>query len=507
MVPGGHDECGCLIGRRSRSLPAPVFDGGHRPMARRPARGESWNIHRGTVGADISVPASSRSRATAYGRLGAVALIAAGGAVLGMSVFAYGTSSAPHVMVIVMENKNFSEVIGQANQPYTNSLASNNGLATSSYSMVTGSLPNYLALVSGSTQNNTDNVTPTQKAFPNTQTLADQLATAGFSSKAYAENLPANPNAAAGQYEVIHFPWLYFPNAQIPVADASSLLPDLNSSSAPDFVWYTPNLTNDEDTGTVQQGDAFLSTLIPQVQATPWYQAGGKIIIEWDESTNDTTGINGTTGGGRIPTIVVSAGLAASPQQDTTPVDPIGILHSIEALYGVPNLSGAADPANGNIDALLDASVAPTTTTTAATTATTVPATTPTTTKTTGPATTPTTTKSTTSASGSVVTMSGSGPTGPIRRSQLLRARLAFTGPGPGIGRARCHRRCSAPAGGGSPLLGPGSSSCRDPGGLRRPTPSPWSPRGLAHHSGPVAARRPVADPTAELAKTAGPFR
>ena len=450
---------------KARKGTAPRFDGGHRYMAGRPARGGRWNDDRGTTGADISVPASPRSRATAYGRLCAVALIAAGGAVLGKSVSAYGTSSAPHVMVIMMENKNFSEVIGQADQPYTNSLATNGGLATSSYSMVTGSLPNYLALASGSTQNDTDNVTPAQKDFPNTQTLADQLASAGDSSKAYAENLPADPNASSGQYEVIHFPWLYFPNTQISVADASSLIPDLNSSSAPDFVWYTPNLINSEDTGTVQQGDSFLSTLIPQVQATPWYQAGGKIIIEWDESTNDTTGINGGTGGGRVPTIVVSAGLAAAPQHDATPVDTIGILHSIEDLYGVPNLSGAADPANGNIDALLNASVAPTTTTTVptttptttattvpattptttkttvppttpTTTATTVPATTPTTTKTTVPPTTSTTTKTTTttnSGSGSgVVTKSGSGPTGPSKTvSAPSSAGSRLRGPGP----------------------------------------------------------------------------
>jgi len=401
---------------------------------------------------------------------------------MGMSVSAYGTSSAPHVMVIMMENKNFSEVIGQADQPYTNSLATNNGLATASYSMVTGSLPNYLALASGSTQNDTDNVTPAQKDFPSTQTLADQLASAGYSSKAYAENLPANPNANSGQYEVIHVPWLYFPNAPISVADASSLIPDLNSSSAPDFVWYTPNLINDEDTGTVQQGDAFLSTLIPQVQATPWYQAGGKIIIEWDESTNDTSGINGSTGGGRIPTIVVSAGLAAAPQHDATPVDTIGILHSIEDLYGVPNLSGAADPANGNIDSLLNASVAPTTTTTAPTTTTTTAPTTttttapttttttapttttttapttttttapttttttapttttttaPTTTTTTAPPTTPTTTKTTNSGSGSgsgVVTGSRGGSTGSSKTVSAPSRALAFTGPGLGVG-------------------------------------------------------------------------
>ena len=335
---------------------------------------------------------------SAWFRLMAAAMIATGGVVLGMSVSAFGASTAaPHVMVIMMENKNFSDVIGQADQPYTNELATNGGLATDSYSMVTGSLPNYLAIISGSTQNDTDNVTPSQVNFPNTATLADQLATAGYTAKAYAEGLPADPSTNSGTYEVDHFPWPYFPNAQITSADSSTLLSDLDSADAPDFVWYSPDNIDDEDSGTVQQGDAFLSSLVPQVQATPWYQDGGKIIIEWDESNNDTTGINGGTGGGRIPTIVVSAALSANPQQDSTPVDTVGILHSIENVYGLPYLTGATDPSNGNIDALLDEGSAPptTTTTVAPTTTTTVAPTTtttePPTTTTTEPPTTTTT--------------------------------------------------------------------------------------------------------------------
>src|SRR5579864_1191926 len=372
-----------------------------------------------------------RGRGRGWFRLGAVGLIAGGSAVIGLSVSAYGTSPAPHVMVIMMENKNFSDVIGVTNQPYTNGLANTGGLATQSYSMINGSLPNYLALASGSTQNNTDNVTPAQKSFPSTSTFADQLASAGYSAKAYIENLPTDPTVTTtAQYEVIHNPWPYFPNTHISTVDASSLVSDLNSASAPDFVWYTPNLTNDEDLGTVQQGDSFLSTLIPQVQATSWYQAGGKIVITWDESNNDSTGINGSSGGGRVPTIVVSAGLTAHPQVDSTPVDTEGILHSIETVFGVPGLSGAGSASNGNIDALLSAStpppttttttaptttttVAPTTTTVAPTTTTTAPTTTTTkasgTTTTTAPRGTTTTTKAPSTASG---LSSGSGGSG-----------------------------------------------------------------------------------------------
>ncbi len=263
-----------------------------------------------------------------------------------------GAGSPPHVMVVVMENKNLAQVIGSADAPYTDSLATSYGLATRSYAFGHPSLPNYLDLVSGSNQGVSDDNPPSSHRFPGVATLADQLVTAGFSAKAYAENLPSDPTSSAGEYAVRHVPWEYFPDARITVADASSLLHDLDSTGAPDFVWYTPNLIDDEHDGSVAQGDAFLARLVPEVQSTSWYRAGGEIIVEWDESDSDNTGIDGG-GGGHIATIVVSAALKAHPRQDPTPVDTAGILRSVEDVYGLGHLGAARDAASGSIDALL----------------------------------------------------------------------------------------------------------------------------------------------------------
>jgi hypothetical protein len=425
---------------------------------------------RGSLAPDLTIPRASRgyrrpmtSPRRALARLGAVGLIAGGGTVIGLSVSAYG-KVLPHVMVIMMENKNFSEVIGQANQPYTNTLATTGGLATASYALVTGSLPNYLALASGSTQNNTDNVQPAQKNFPSTPTLADQLVSAGYTAKAYAEGLPADPTKTSGGYETIHFPWVYFPNTHMTSADASTLVSDLNSASAPDFVWYTPSLVNSEDTGTVQQGDSFLSTLIPQVQATPWYQAGGQIVITWDESSSDTSGIHGTTGGGRVPTIVVSAALAAHPLQASTPVDTAGILHSIEGVYGLSYLSGAADTANGNIDTLLNAAASvPPTTTTSSTTTTTVA---PMTTTSTGTSTTTTTVASTTTTTGASTPTTTVAPTTTLPTSEPTTTTSAPLSPtttkapstNPGLGSGSGGTSGGSGGSGGSPVVSASSS-------------------------------------------------
>lgn len=286
--------------------------------------------------------------------------------VLGL-VSCFGTSGchlivAPKIMVVMMENQNFSDVIGQSDQPYTNSLASRYGLATHSYAFSHPSLPNYLELVSGSNQGVIDDNAPSSHSFPGVPTLADQLVSGGYRVAAYAENLPADPSKDSGLYAVRHDPWEYFPNAPIQVKDASTLTSDLNGASPPDFVWFTPNLTDDGHTGvptdteaSEQAGsEAFLSKFIPSVQATAWYKSGGQIIIEWDESRNDSSDVNGgQTGGGHVPTIVVSQALETGPRQATGNVATAGILHSIEHLYQVPYLGGASAPTNGNIDFLL----------------------------------------------------------------------------------------------------------------------------------------------------------
>jgi hypothetical protein len=288
-------------------------------------------------------------KALAWSLAGALA-VGALTASVGPSVAA--AAGAPHVMVVMMENKNFSEVIGQSNQPYTNSLASHYGLATQSYGFGHPSLPNYLTIASGSNQGVTDDNDPSSHSFRGVTTIADQLAAAGFSARAYAENLPGNPATNSGNYAVRHVPWPYFPGAAISLNNSSSLTGDLNGSSPPDFVWYTPNLINDEHDGSVQQGDAFLRSFIPSVQSTAWYRQGGQVIITWDEADSDNSGINGGNGG-HVPTIVVSAANAVHPVQDSARVDTAGILRSIEDRYGLSHLANAANSANGTIDSLL----------------------------------------------------------------------------------------------------------------------------------------------------------
>jgi hypothetical protein len=57
-----------------------------------------------------------------------------------------------HFVIDVEENHSYWQIIGNPNAPFINSLAAEGTLFTSSYAITRPSEPNYLALLSGSTQ-------------------------------------------------------------------------------------------------------------------------------------------------------------------------------------------------------------------------------------------------------------------------------------------------------------------------------------------------------------------
>ncbi|HEV2376094.1 MAG TPA: alkaline phosphatase family protein, partial [Streptosporangiaceae bacterium] len=95
-------------------------------------------------------------------------LMASAGLAAVVAVLPLGTGSAAtavprfdHLVVVVMENKNYSDIIGRPDEaPYINSLATGGALFSNSFAVTHPSQPNYLALFSGSTQGVTSDDCP-----------------------------------------------------------------------------------------------------------------------------------------------------------------------------------------------------------------------------------------------------------------------------------------------------------------------------------------------------------
>ncbi|RTL76441.1 MAG: phosphoesterase [Bradyrhizobiaceae bacterium] len=226
------------------------------------------------------------------------------------------TVTAPtydHIVVVIDENKNYSDVIGNAAAPFINSLVASGTLFTS-YSAVTHpSEPNYLALFSGSTQGVTDDGI---YFFPNAPTLAGELIQAGYTFTGYAESSSTRS----------HDPWESFGDSQNLGQSFSQFPTDFNQLPTVSFV--IPNLNDDMHDGTVAQGDQWLSDNLSAYAA--WAQANNSLlIVTFDESDSSSSN--------QIPTIIVGDGIPVG--ENTQALNHYSLLHTIEDIYGLPGLT------------------------------------------------------------------------------------------------------------------------------------------------------------------------
>ena len=92
-----------------------------------------------------------------------------------------------HVVTLMLENHSYSQVIGNANAPYMNSLANTYGLATNYDANSHYSIPNYFWITTGAYVTTSDGTT---KTF-NVDNVTRYLLAAGLTWKAYEESIPS----------------------------------------------------------------------------------------------------------------------------------------------------------------------------------------------------------------------------------------------------------------------------------------------------------------------------
>jgi len=263
-----------------------------------------------------------------------------------------------HVVVIIMENKECGDVIGDRHAPFLTRLARRYALATSYFAVRHPSLPNYLALTGGSTFGIASDCATCQVHATN---LVDQLERAGISWKAYIEGLPrpCYPGAAAGGYAKKHNPFAYYtdvagnPARCSRVVPLTELLPDLEGGRLPAFTWITPNLCDDMHDCGVAAGDRFLAGLVPRLARA--LGPRGVLFITWDEGETDSKGrCCEKAAGGRVATIVVGPH-ARRGVEVALPYDHYSLLRTIEDAWHLRELRNAACPCTRPLTALFSA--------------------------------------------------------------------------------------------------------------------------------------------------------
>src|ERR1700694_4605131 len=98
------------------------------------------------------------------------------------------TLKVSRIVMVVLENREFNEIIGRPSAPYINALARQSAVAANYYAVSHPSLPNYLALTGGSTfgYDGSDCMT----CSVSHRNLIDELEAAKISWRADMEGLP-----------------------------------------------------------------------------------------------------------------------------------------------------------------------------------------------------------------------------------------------------------------------------------------------------------------------------
>lgn len=259
-----------------------------------------------------------------------------------------------HVAVILMENEEYENVIGSRSAPYLDSLAGTYALASRMYAITHPSLPNYMALTGGSTFRFTSDCNGCAVAQTS---LVDQLDAAHLSWRAYMEDLPhpCYQGPSTGEYDENHDPFVHYtritssPSRCAQIVPLTQLSTDEETGRVPRFSWITPNLCHDMHDCSVTIGDRFLSGLVPPLLRA--LGPRGLLFITFDEGDSDDTCCQ-VAAGGHIVTIL-AGGLARRGATLSTPADHYSVLQTIEDLFGLPRLRGAACACTPSLQPLL----------------------------------------------------------------------------------------------------------------------------------------------------------
>lgn len=257
-----------------------------------------------------------------------------------------GTASAQgtvprfdHVVVVVMENKNYDAIIGRRDEaPYINHLAAGGAVFSNSFAVARPSQPNYLALFSGSTHGITNDNCPYN--FTNVPNLGAELIGADFSFAGYSESMPSNGYKGCGTYLSLgyiraHNPWVDFSN--VPAASNLTFKPfPTDFTKLPTVSFVIPNLCHDMHTCSRDTGDTWVKNNLGGYAR--WAQRHNSLLIlTWDED-GAILGLGGDKN--KVPTIFYGAHVRPGTYSEHT--SHYGILRTIEDMYGLGHAGASA---------------------------------------------------------------------------------------------------------------------------------------------------------------------
>jgi hypothetical protein len=233
-------------------------------------------------------------------------------------------------LIVVLENTDYENALAQ---PFLKDLAARGALLSNVFAVAHPSLPNYVALTTGSTYglHSNDEVT---LDVPH---IGDLVEGAGRTWKVYAEGYPGNCflGSNAGAYVRRHVPFLSFQNVQTDparcqrIVNASVLASDIENGTLPDYGFYVPDVNNDgHDTGVAFADQWLAQTFGPRLQDSR-FTDGTLFVVTFDEGSG--------TGSNHIYTVLYGPGVVPG-SVSTSRYDHYSLLRTIEDALGLGTL-------------------------------------------------------------------------------------------------------------------------------------------------------------------------
>lgn len=254
-----------------------------------------------------------------------------------------------HVFVVMMENTDYGQVIGDSTDaPFINGLANQGVLLANHSGVYHPSDENYLAIAGG------DTFVKGAIYFPNIHvtapSIADEIEAKGKSWKAYEQGMgtPCNTsNNNDSYYEPDDAPFINFSNiagnssrCAAHLFDTTQLSADLQSAATtPNFAWiaaddyYDGEASGNGSAASLKVQDGWLKqTLQPIFNSPAWTTQRSLLVLTWDESASSS--------GNHIATLLVgSQGLVGAGKASTASYNHYSIGRTIEAALGLGALT------------------------------------------------------------------------------------------------------------------------------------------------------------------------
>lgn len=203
------------------------------------------------------------------------------------AVKAEGPDASPKfkkIMIVIFENTSYQEALSL---PFFGSLAKGGALLSNYYAVAHPSQPNYVALISGSS----DGVPGDGNVDLSRRHLGDLLEGRGLKWKVYAQGYPGNCylGARAGKYARKHVPFLSFTNVSkdskrcINIVEATDLDRDIREGTLPEFSLYIPDLRNDGHNTGAKFADHWFSSAFGGFLKDPTFPKDLLIAVTFDE--------------------------------------------------------------------------------------------------------------------------------------------------------------------------------------------------------------------------------